>query len=140
MFIHLCFGAFISAQITVRNYDPAAIRTVDLSTSTEKEINRQNELLSRKYLTALEKKELDLLLKKYGEIVESVWDVIDGGCSWYCAGGNYKVTASSSLQKQNSINYDAISANDLSYRTAWVEGKRGSGVGEFLQYFFRNGS
>ncbi len=140
LLLPLCLGAVSLAQTTVKNYYPVEMRKVDLSAETEKEINRQNELLSQKKLNEEERRELDVLLTRYGEVVESVWDVINGGCSWYCGGGNYKVTASSYLPQQNTVSYNSESANDLNYKTAWVEGKNGSGIGEFLKYFFRNGS
>ena len=108
----------------------------DLSAKREKEINRQNELLQKKAPTASEQKELNILLEKYGEVVENAWDIIDGGCSWYCGGGNYKIKASSSLGDS----YKAEFANDLSYKTAWVEGKKDEGTGEYLEYYFKNDS
>lgn len=108
----------------------------DLSAKREKEINRQNELLQKKAPTASEQKELNILLEKYGEVVENAWDIIDGGCSWYCGGGNYKIKASSSLGDS----YKAEFANDLSYKTAWVEGKKDEGIGEYLEYYFKNDS
>ena len=68
--------------------------------------------------------------------MENAWDIIDGGCSWYCGGGNYKIKASSSLGDS----YKAEFANDLSYKTAWVEGKKDEGIGEYLEYYFKNDS
>ena len=68
--------------------------------------------------------------------MENAWDIIDGGCSWYCGGGNYKIKASSSLGDS----YKAEFANDLSYKTAWVEGKKDEGIGESLEYYFKNDS
>ncbi len=133
-------SALVFGQTQLKNYYPTKINAVDLSARTEQEINRQNELLLKKNLTGKETKELGRLLEKYGEVVESVWDVVDGGCSWYCGGGNYDVSASSSLAANGVNSYTATSANDLSYKTAWVEGKKDSGIGEYLQYFFRNGS
>lgn len=85
-------------------------------------MNRRDHLLNKEHTTKQEKKELDTLLQKDDETIESVWDIIGGGCSWYCAGGNYEIKASSSLPNANGINYSAKSANDLSYATAWVEG------------------
>jgi hypothetical protein len=128
------------AQTTPRNYFPKEIIKVDLSLRAEKEINRQNELLLKEKLNPEEKAELDTLLNKYGEIVESVWDIIDGGCSWYCGGGNYAVKASSSLHPEKGIVYKAAKANDISYMTAWVEGKEDEGIGEYLEYYFKNKS
>lgn len=127
-------------QESIRNYYPTEIKKVDLSAKTELEINRQNELLSKDKLSKKEEAELNLLLNKYGEVVESVWDIIDGGCSWYCGGGNYSVKASSSLPQINGISYTGEMANDLNYKTAWAEGKPDEGIGEYLEYRFKNES
>ena len=129
----LCGGA---AQSQIKNFYPKKVVKPDLSAKREKEINRQNELLQKKTPTASEQKELNILLEKYGEVVENAWDIIDGGCSWYCGGGNYKIKASSSLGDS----YKAEFANDLSYKTAWVEGKKDEGIGEYLEYYFKNDS
>ena len=129
----LCGG---TAQSQIKNFYPKKVVKPDLSAKREKEINRQNELLQKKVPTASEQKELNTLLEKYGEVVENAWDIIDGGCSWYCGGGNYKIKASSSL----GVSYKAEFANDLSYKTAWVEGKKDEGIGEYLEYYFKNDS
>lgn len=129
----LCGGA---AQSQIKNFYPKKVVKPDLSAKREKEINRQNELLQKKVPTASEQKELNILLEKYGEVVENAWDIIDGGCSWYCGGGNYKIKASSSLGDS----YKAEFANDLSYKTAWVEDKKDEGIGEYLEYYFKNDS
>jgi len=129
----LCGG---TAQSQIQNFYPKKVVKPDLSAKREKEINRQNELLQKKTPTASEQKELNILLEKYGEVVENAWDIIDGRCSWYCGGGNYKIKASSSLGDS----YKAEFANDLSYKTAWVEGKKDEGIGEYLEYYFKNDS
>lgn len=126
----------LSAQEKVQNFQPVNCIEVDLSKKTEEEIKRQNELLEKEKLTKNESAELDKLLLKYGEVISSVWDVIDGGCSWYCGGGNYKINASSTLKSQGKNIYEAKSANDLSYKTAWVEGKEDAGIGEYIEYHF----
>ena len=133
IFVLLCGG---TAQSQIKNFYPKKVVKPDLSAKREKEINRQNELLQKKAPTASEQKELNILLEKYGEVVENAWDIIDGGCSWYCGGGNYKIKASSSLGDS----YKAEFANDLSYKTAWVEGKKDEGIGEYLEYYFKNDS
>jgi len=129
----LCGG---TAQSQIKNFYPKKVVKPDLSAKREKEINRQNELLQKKVPTASEQKELNILLEKYGEVVENAWDIIDGGGSWECGGGNYKIKASSSLGDS----YKAEFANDLSYKTAWVEGKKDEGIGEYLEYYFKNDS
>lgn len=130
----------VLGQKTVKNYYPTSVSVVNLSADRDREINRQTELLNKKDLSETEQKELDLLLDKYGEVVESSWDIIDGGCSWYCGGGNYKVNSSSTLSNEKDLHYTATNANDLSYQTAWVEGKNGEGNGEYLEYYFKNDS
>ena len=134
LILALLYGG--TAQSQIKNFYPKKVVKPDLSAKREKEINRQNELLQKKAPTASEQKELNILLEKYGEIVENAWDIIDGGCSWYCGGGNYKIKASSSLGDS----YKAEFANDLSYKTAWVEGKKDEGIGEYLEYYFKNDS
>ena len=134
LILALLYGG--TAQSQIKNFYPKKVVKPDLSAKREKEINRQNELLQKKIPTASEQKELNILLEKYGEVVENAWDIIDGGCSWYCGGGNYKIKASSSLGDS----YKAEFANDLSYKTAWVEGKKDEGIGEYLEYYFKNDS
>ena len=135
--LHLSYAY---GQMTPKNFFPKEIRQVDLSSKKEAAINRQSELLQKDKLTKIEQVELDSLLEKYGEVVESIWNVIEGGCSWYCEGGNYSVKASSALQPEKGIVYKAENANDLSYKTAWVEGKDDEGIGEYLEYYFKNSS
>jgi hypothetical protein len=127
-------------QNELKTFEPSSQYSPDLSIKTENEINRQTELLIKDSLTENEKSELNTLVHKYGEVVESVWDIVDGGCSWYCGGGNYKVSASSELITQKNNKYVAISANDLSYKTAWIEGKDDNGIGEFIEFYFKNKS
>jgi hypothetical protein len=126
----------LSAQEKVQNFQPVSYVYPDLREKTKREIDRQSLLLEKEELTEAENTELEDLLEKYGEVVSSVWDVIDDGCSWYCGGGNYKVNASSNLKPQGKNTYDAKSANDLSYKTAWVEGKEDAGIGEYIEYHF----
>jgi len=134
LILALLYGG--TAQSQIKNFYPKKVVKPDLSAKREKDINRQNELLQKKTPTASEQKELNILLEKYGEVVENAWDIIDGRCSWYCGGGNYKIKASSSLGDS----YKAEFANDLSYKTAWVEGKKDEGIGEYLEYYFKNDS
>ena len=79
------------------------------------------------------------LIEKMGycETKGGPWDIIGGGCSWYCGGGPSKVTASSYLKSNNpNFSYVPQNAHDLSYKTAWVEGVKGHGIGEYLTYYF----
>ncbi|MDP5076642.1 MAG: hypothetical protein NWQ19_01050 [Nonlabens sp.] len=140
-FIALLLSYFTcSAQNNLKSYEPVAVFTPDLSEQKDTAIKRQYQLLEKENLSASEEKELNELLDAYGETVESIWDIIDGGCSWYCGGGNYKVMATSSLASSNGNNYEAKMANNLSYKTAWVEGKPDAGIGESISYTFKNDS
>ena len=76
------------------------------------------------------------LFKKYGETYLSMWDAEGGGCSWYCGAGDYTITTSSELPSNGKISYTSKNLSDLSYKTAWVEGKRGYGIGEIINFSF----
>lgn len=75
---------------------------------------------------------VDTILNFY----QNYWDVIGPGCSWYCGGRVDTVTASSSLRSQDGITYVATNVADLSYKTAWVEGAKSTGTGEYLEFRF----
>ncbi len=128
------------AQDLPTDYYPTEVQKIDLSAKTEKELQRQSELLEKENHTSSEESELNRLLEKYNEMRTSVWNILEGGCSWYCGGGNYLVKASSSLEPGKNITYSAENANDLSYKTAWVEGSPDEGINEYLEYYFKNDS
>ncbi|MFY0608619.1 MAG: hypothetical protein JXR10_18015 [Cyclobacteriaceae bacterium] len=83
----------------------------------------------------LTKEERDIL-KNCDETKESIWRTEGGGCSWYCGMGPKSVEASSSLSSQGNNTYDPKNAHDFSYNSAWVEGVKGYGIGEYLIYTF----
>lgn len=56
------------------------------------------------------------------------------GCSFYCANFSHTERASSALSRRGKLKYDAGQAHDFNLETAWVEGKEGDGIGEFLEY------
>ena len=71
----------------------------------------------------------------FSEARDGFWG-ITSGCSWYCGGSYKNVTVSSSLKIQNDHAYNEKSISDLNYKTAWVEGVKGDGIGEFITYEF----
>lgn len=82
-------------------------------------------------------REEQIILENLDETREDQWDVVGGGCSWYCGAGDWTVTASSELMsKSESISYVAKNAFDLNFKSAWVEGVKGYGIGEALTYSF----
>jgi hypothetical protein len=76
------------------------------------------------------------LFEKYGEVFEGLWAVGDAGCSWYCGAGNYSVKTSSNLKSNKKITYISENLSDFSYKTAWIEGVKGYGVGEYIEFSF----
>lgn len=74
------------------------------------------------------------------ETKDEIWHIEGGGCSWYCGGGPKSVTASSFLPAQGENTYEPKEAHDLNYKTAWVEGVKGYGIGEYLLYTFEAAS
>ena len=90
-------------------------------------------------LTADNKKFFKQINYKYeSEVEQGYYDAIGGGCSWYCGGGPDSISASSYLQSNSStINYLPENAHDLSFKTAWVEGIKGYGIGQYVVYYFR---
>jgi hypothetical protein len=133
----------IAAQEAAKELYPASIKILDLSTEKEKLFNenyKEFQLISDKMTKgvkyeALSKSEKEIL-SKVDETVADYWDIMGGGCSWYCGGGPDEVTASSMLGAQGNNSYKAENAHDLSYKSAWVEGVPGYGIGEFLLYKF----
>ena len=76
------------------------------------------------------------LFEKYNETYNSMWDIEGGGCSWYCGAGDYTVNTSSFLKNQNKNSYGINNIHDFSYQTAWDEGAKGYGIGEFIEFTF----
>ncbi|MFC1482810.1 hypothetical protein ACFL56_00980 [Candidatus Margulisiibacteriota bacterium] len=73
---------------------------------------------------------------KIGEVYEE--HPLNEGCSWYCGGGHYKVTASSSLKQEGKTTYFAKNAHDFIFSTAWIEGNKDYGIGEYIDFYFGN--
>lgn len=76
------------------------------------------------------------IFENFDETIESYWDIIGGGCSWYCGGGPKNVTSSSELISKNEKKYAPENVHDLLYNTVWSEGNPGNGIGEYLLYQF----
>lgn len=65
-------------------------------------------------LNEYDKAVIDSLEMEVGPMTESV------GCSWYCGGGPYKITASSYLDNYGKTNYEPDNIHDFNLLTAWV--------------------
>lgn len=134
---------FASAQNSVKEMKPTEV--VQLNLSDEGAVQFQKDLeklnaISGKLMHGVKVDQLSddekRILNEADETREDYWEIIGGGCSWYCGGGPKEVSASSSLKPQGAHSYEAKNAHDLSYRTAWVEGVPGYGIGQFLLYTF----
>jgi len=130
----------ISYSQNVKEMSPKFGRDLDFSEKGAAEFQKIMDALAKvewdvDKLTAKQKE----YVKKHGidETTGSYWETMGGGCSWYCGGGPDSVSASSYLKSNNAkINYLPENAHDFSFETAWVEGVKGYGIGEYLTYYF----
>jgi len=92
-------------------------------------------------------KDIQQLIKAYDISVPSSYyhSIGYGGCDgcspWhsYYNTGPYSITASSYLKSNNdTINYLPENAHDGNLSTAWVEGVKGYGIGEYIVYYFEH--
>jgi hypothetical protein len=127
---------------SIKNLKPTLGYLVDKSPEGETEFFRNQKECSDLWkkqnagsnLTEEEKKKLEENCME--DAPESYYDILGVGCSWYCGGGQDTQTASSELKQLKEINYFASNAHDLNYKTAWIEGAAGYGIGESLTYHF----
>lgn len=60
-----------------------------------------------------------------------------GDCSIYCLIENeYAISGSGFLPARGSVSYAPANVDDHNLRTAWVEGKKGPGTGEWIEFSF----
>lgn len=87
------------------------------------------------------KKRIETLMKSIGcnPDVRNIWSTQPEGCSWYC-GANYYTDVSSSLSNQGANDYGVNSIFDDDVRSAWVEGVKGYGEREYIEFFFPQGA
>jgi len=139
-------GLILISQIgfsQIKEMNPTSTSILDLSVQGEKDFKKNQEagmIVMKKLSNGVKYDDLSQedkdALSKVDETLESYWDIIGGGCSWYCGGGPKEVTASSFLKTQGANNYKPQNAHDLNYKNAWVEGVSGYGIGENLIYTF----
>ncbi|MCD7971785.1 MAG: Hint domain-containing protein [Candidatus Azobacteroides sp.] len=89
----------------------------------------------RQYMEEIREKYTQFSLED-GEVP---WEVMGPGCSWYC-GAHYRMEASSTLASSGKNTYGVDNLWDDDVRTAWVEGVKGYGVGEYITFAFPEGS
>jgi len=146
----LIIGLIFISQLgfsQIKELNPTSTKLLDFSPEGEKEFNNNLEACEKIWVKMsngvkyddLSQQEKDAL-SEVDETMESYWDIIGGGCSWYCAGGPKEITSSSYLKSQGENNYEPKNAHDLNYKNAWVEGVDGYGIGEYLLYTFSGAS
>lgn len=87
-------------------------------------------------ISANDKSFLEMFEAKYPYFSEEEpWNIQLVGCSWYC-GAMYEMSASSELKSSRSNNYSVNNLSDDDIRTAWVEGVKGYGIGEYIAFEF----
>ena len=64
------------------------------------------------------------------------WELYDEGDNWYDCAEIGTPVASSYLRSQGSHNYKPKNLHDFNHETAWVEGVKGYGIGEWVKYSF----
>ncbi len=127
---------------------PLSAQTRELSPSKTKPLPfcTLSEMAWKKYkannhdyncLTADEKAALPTIDQYTADTKSCYWDRSGMGDSWYDGETFKRVSASSALPRQGSVDYGGTNAHDGSYRNAWVEGAEGDGIGEKLYYTFR---
>lgn len=143
--LFLIIGTRINGQ-DLKQLEPMVGVTFDFSPesiqkfNSEESFNKCREVWSK--ISSEKRKGEDItaeernILKYCDETKEEIWEIIGGGCSWYCGGGPKEITSSSFLKSQGENSYIPKNAHDLSYKTAWVEGVAGYGIGEYLEYHF----
>lgn len=130
------------AQQSTKEYSPAQIKPLALSPEAglkREQDDAQIPVIERKMKTGAKLSfDEQRIYDKYSEneVEQGYWDAVGGGCNWYCGGGPQEVTASSELKSHGENTYAAPNAHDLSYKTAWVEGVPGPGIGEYVTYNF----
>lgn len=67
------------------------------------------------------------------------WEIITDGCNLYEGGGPIVIGSSSYLgENSGSAGYFSYYIHDFSYKTAWVEGVAGDGLGEWIEFYFES--
>lgn len=137
----VCIATTLTFGQTVPEIEPSRLIPLDFSPERIEHFNGErceqlwDELWNeRRSYEDLSEEESQFLDKNCNEMFGDVWQAVGDGCSWYCGAYIGGVTASSTLSQQGENNYDAENAYDLNYKTAWVEGVKGYGIGEYLEY------
>lgn len=127
----------------VKDMQPKLVQLIDKSLQGEIEFIKQREICETVWNKVVNQKDGEMLSPAEKKIYdncdeshESYWDILGVGCSWYCGGGLDTISSSSTLKTIRGIKYSANNIHDLNYKTAWIEGVPGYGIGENITYHF----
>ena len=81
-------------------------------------------------LSTAQQQWIDSLEMGMGPMTEGV------GCSWYCGGGPYKITASDNLLANGSNTYVADNIHDFNLFTPWVPDTKTGVIGKSISFYF----
>lgn len=87
--------------------------------------------LSYEKLAPKDKAFIDSMEMGYGPMTEGP------GCSWYCGGQLYKITADESLKDQGNISYKTDNIHDFDLFTAWVPDTTNGVIGKKVNFHFK---
>lgn len=127
---------------TVKEVNPTLGFLVDKSTEGEIQFIKNREKCETLWRQVKSQEDFKNLSKEdkilYNDCTRGdYWDIFSiGGCSWYIRRVEDTASASSELKTFKGIEYSASCAHDLNYKTAWIEGIPGYGIGQYLVYHF----
>ncbi len=144
-FIALLLLVFTVTRGQVKEVKPYSVSPLGFNAKEEAEFNKKRDIAVKIWeRQETEGIDYDLLSEEEQEALAFIdetggdyFDILGPGCSWYCGGGPYEISASSFLPSQSGNTYEPENAHDLNYGTAWVEGAKGDGIGEYLTYHFQ---
>lgn len=126
-----------SQESQLKQLHASITKEFDFSENALKEWEQAVQLLSsNKNENDFTDDELKLFDKYDVEFYQNIWDVGGIGCSFYCGAGAYVVRTSSFLSSQGKNAYSDKNLKDFNYKTAWVEGVEGYGIGEVIEFDF----
>ena len=93
----------------IQNLQPSEIKPLDFSENAKAKWAKRDLLMEeiydgKKEWNNLSKEDKEIMME-YGEVFEDIWDIVGGGCSWYCGGNIGDITASSFLKSQGTNTY-----------------------------------
>ena len=110
------------------NYSKSEFEYWKKATDLLSRINNLENEIEYSEMNLNDRKAIDSLEMGYGPMTEGV------GCSWYCGGGPYKTSSSSTLN--NNQDYSDQNIHDFDLFSGWVP-KSKNGIGESISFHFK---